>query len=135
MSNSAVFEILAQFELVITHEFSAEDREEAVSALLENLENEVQQVFSESTIDIQLDNDTNLSSNPKHEYQFTGSLRRCYLFEAKDFDSDELIDGSFEDQLSDMELAVSSCCEMLAYETTLTSFSWADDELVELVSK
>lgn len=146
MSNSAVFEILAQFELVITHEFSVDDREEAeddVSAMLEIFEDEVQQIFSDSTIDIQLDNDSNLHSKPiskssaksKQEYRFTGSLKRCYLFAAKDFEDDELIDGTFEVQLSDMKLAVSSCCEMLDYETTLTSFSWADDEFVEDITE
>ncbi|SIR36581.1 hypothetical protein SAMN05421840_11779 [Shewanella morhuae] len=95
----------------------------------ENFESEVQAEFSEWYIDIQLDRDVDITKDNK--ISFLGNLKRCYEFKAEEFDCDELIDGCFENQLGDMELEVIYCCEMVSYDATLTSFSWADDELVE----
>ena len=60
-------------------------------------------------------------------------LKVIYLPCTKEFDNDELIDGCFETQLNDMKLEVINCCDMSLYEITLISYSWADDELVEII--
>ncbi|MCU8005754.1 MULTISPECIES: hypothetical protein [unclassified Shewanella] len=134
MSDSAVFEIMAQFQLVITHEFTSEDLADAegdIPTMHENFENEVQMEFSQWDVDIQLDNDVKITA--EHQIGFSGYLKRCYKFEAEEFDNDELIDGCFETQLNDMKLEVINCCDMSLYEITLISYSWAGDEFVETI--
>jgi hypothetical protein len=134
MLDSAVFEIMAQFQLVITHEFTSEDLADAegdIPTMHENFENEVQMEFSQWDVDIQLDNDVKITA--EHQIGFSGYLKRCYKFEAEEFDNDELIDGCFETQLNDMKLEVINSCDMSLYEITLISYSWADDELVEII--
>lgn len=134
MSDSAVFEIMAQFQLVITHKFTSEDLADAdgdIPTMHENFENEVQMEFSQWDVDIQLDNDVKITA--EHQIGFSGYLKRCYKFETEEFDNDELIDGCFEEQLNDMKLEVINSCDMSLYEITLISYSWADDELVEII--
>lgn len=134
MSDSAVFEIMAQFELVISHEFTSEDLADAegdIPTMHENFEHEVQTEFSQSDIDIMIDDDVKITAD--NQIGFSGYLKRCYKFEAEEFDNDELIDGCFETQLNDMKLEVINCCDMSLYEITLISYSWADDEFVEII--
>tara|TARA_R110002167_G_scaffold188380_1_gene389974 strand:- start:33306 stop:33716 length:411 start_codon:yes stop_codon:yes gene_type:complete len=134
MSDSAVFEIMAQFQLVITHEFTSEDLADAegdIPTMHENFEHEVQTEFSQSDIDIMIDDDVKITAD--NQIGFSGYLKRCYKFEAEEFDNDELIDGCFETQLNDMKVEVINCCDMSLYEITLISYSWADDELVEII--
>jgi len=134
MSDSAVFEIMAQFQLVITHEFTSEDLADAegdITTMHENFEHEVRMEFSQWDVDIQLDNDVKITA--EHQIGFSGYLKRCYEFNAEEFDNDMLIDGCFETQLNDMKLEVINCCDMSLYEITLISFSWADNELMEII--
>lgn len=134
MSDSAIFEIMAQFQLVITHEFTSEDLASAegdIPTMHENFEHEVQVEFSQFDIDIQLANDVKIIA--EHQIGFSGYLKRCYEFKAEEFDNDELIDGCFETQLNDMKLEVINCCDMSLYEITLISYSWAGDEFVETI--
>ncbi len=97
--------------------------------MFEIFENEVQLEFSQQTIDINLEGVRRISTD--NNYTFSGSLQRCYLFDEKDVDNEELIDGTFDNQLSDMKLAVNNCCDMSVYDITLKYFAWADDEVVE----
>lgn len=135
MSDNYTVEILAQFEAIISHSFTLADMDDAegdIATLFADFEQEVQAEFSQQYIDIDLESGAKVSTD--NNYKFSGSLKRCYLFNEKDVDSDELIDGTFDDQLSDMKLEVNTCCDMSLYDITLKYFSWADDEVIEKIT-
>lgn len=132
MSGKYTVEILAHFEAIITHSFTLENMEDAdsnIATVFENFEYEVQTEFSQQLIDIYLECEIKLSAD--NNYKFSGSLKRCFLFDEKDVDNDELIDGTFDNQLTDMKLAVNNCCDLSVYDITLEYFAWTDDEVID----
>ncbi|GGP37579.1 hypothetical protein [Shewanella saliphila] len=126
MANDDVLHIFAQFELVITHEFNANNLANADGdrvLMQHHFEQEIQMAFAEWDIDIQLDKDIKHTSAQHHS--FLGRLQREFDIQADDIKagespSDDLITNDL--MLKQMKSDVEQCCDMIPYETTLVSF-------------
>lgn len=126
MANDDVLHILAQFELVITHEFNTDNLANADGdrvLMQHHFEQEIQMAFAEWDIDIQLDKDIKHTSAQHHS--FLGRLQLEFDLQADDIKagespSDDLITNDL--MLNQMKSDVEQCCDMIPYETTLVSF-------------
>ncbi|GGQ23650.1 hypothetical protein [Shewanella litoralis] len=121
MVNNGDIEMLAQFELVITHEFTADNLADAGGdrvLMQHHFEQETQMAFAEWDIDIQLDKDIKHTSAQHHS--FLGRLQRVVELQAVESPSDDLITNDL--MLNQMKSDLEQCCDMIPYETTLVSF-------------
>ncbi|MGI2172174.1 hypothetical protein ACROAE_18595 [Shewanella sp. MF05960] len=126
MANDDVLHILAQFELVITHVFTADNLASADGdrvLMQQHFEQEIQMAFAEWDIDIQFDKKIKHSSAQHHS--FLGRLQRDVELQADDIKavespSDDLNTNDL--MLNQMRSDVDQCCDMIPYETTLVSF-------------
>jgi len=128
-----VVEILTLFDVIITHSLveEMEDADGDIPMAFENLADGIQQEFSERNIQIYLDCVNKI--NAENSYKLSGSIKRCYEFDEKGVDGDELIDGTFDIQLKDMKSEVEGVCDTSCYDIILEHFDWADDEVIEKV--
>lgn len=126
MTTVDVLHILAQFELVITHEFNADNLANAGGnkvLMQHHFEQKIQMAFAEWDIDIQLDKDIKHTSAQHHS--FLGRLQRAFELQADDIKAIESPSDDFithDLMLNQMKSDVNQCCDMIPYEATLVSF-------------
>ncbi|MFC3034476.1 hypothetical protein ACFOEE_18370 [Pseudoalteromonas fenneropenaei] len=128
-------EILASFELQLVHQFSDTDIKNAggsVNDTFDDLIQEVEESFSYSSISVCFESPKRRRKDGK--YKLSGNITRCYEFPEGSVDllEGELVDGTFDNQLNDMKLAVEDVCNNSGYEFTIVYFDWADDEIIEV---
>ena len=128
MINNGEVDMLAQFELVITHVFTADNLADASGdrvLMQQHFEQEIQMAFAEWDIDIQFDKSINHSN--AHHHSFIGCLQRRFahvdeLNQTNARGRDSVKPACFDNQLSEMKFEVSQCCAMITDEATLVSF-------------
>lgn len=116
MVHNNMLDMLAQFELVITHEFTADNLADADGnniLMQKQFEQEIQMAFAEWDIEIELDKDIHHTQVQHHS--FLGRLQRSALL-----NTDDVIDNDM--LLHQMKSDVIQCCNMIAYDTMLVSF-------------
>lgn len=127
-------DILASFELQLAHQFSDIDNQtpgELITDTFDDLILEIEDSFSSNFINIHFESAKKMRKDDL--YKFSGNIERCYEFSEQDVDlvEGELIDGVFDNQLHDMQLAVEAVCDQSGYELAIINFNWADDEIVD----
>jgi hypothetical protein len=127
-------DILASFELQLSHQFSDIGNQSSGESVKETFDDfilEIEDNFSSNFINIHFESAKKIRKDDL--YKFTGSIERCYEFSEQDVDllEGELIDGVFDNQLHDMKLAVETACDQSGYELYVINFNWADDEIVD----
>lgn len=136
MINNGEVDMLAEFELVITHVFTADNLADAGGdrvLMQQHFEQEIQMAFAEWDIDIKLDKDIK-HTNAQH-HSFLGRLQREFDIQADDIQADDIkaddikaVESPSDDlitndlMLNQMKSDVEQCCDMIPYETTLVSF-------------
>ncbi|MGB6135695.1 MAG: hypothetical protein WBG74_03835 [Shewanella sp.] len=142
MVNRDVFDLVVQFELVITHVFTADNLADANGdreLMSAHFEQEITMAFAEWDIDIQLDKDIKHSNEQHHS--FMGCLQRSFAnideLNSTEYRNnkgiadvsqrDNLQEKSISHHLEKMKNEVIQCCEMITFETMLVSFKLLDN--------
>lgn len=133
VKNVYTVEISAECTIELFHIFTKEELADADGRIAEAFNNllfEIENEISDNSIVIQFANSSR--RNIHNKYKLSVFIQRCFPFDEKDIDGEELVDGSFDVQLNDMKTVINEICSESAFEIEVVNFQWTHDEIVQI---